>query len=110
MQALRRPVLRAAAVARCAQLICIERAHWPPSLRAFYDHCTTPRRLLSNRKAVLHTFHNNPDFEFVQVNDNTIYANCINCAPTIMGHYYSTKLSGYIECKYNDGRKIDEAI
>ncbi|GAK68262.1 uncharacterized protein PAN0_058d6503 [Moesziomyces antarcticus] len=73
--------------------------------KPFYGHCNTPKAFISNRKTVLHTFHNNPDFEFIQVDDNTIYANCINCSPQIMSNYYLTKLGNYIDCHVFDGKK-----
>ncbi|KAJ1023868.1 hypothetical protein NDA13_004702 [Ustilago tritici] len=48
-------------------------------------------------------FVGNRDFEFQQFDANHIGVNCINCSPQIMGYYYSTKISNYIQCKaYED--------
>lgn len=54
-----------------------------------------------------HTFVNNKQFEFVQVDNNHISANCIDCSPQVMGNYYSTKIGSQIACKMYENTPIN---
>lgn len=76
------------------------------TVKPLYHGCKTLNVTAEVRDEVLKTFQNNKDFEFVQTDKNHILANCINCSESILGNYYYTKLSGYIDCTYYGDKKL----
>lgn len=53
------------------------------------------------------TFVGNDQFEFQQFDTESIGVNCIDCTKPMLGNYYQTKISDYIQCEKYEDTRID---
>ncbi|KAJ9479676.1 tRNA-methyltransferase [Pseudozyma hubeiensis] len=71
-----------------------------------YSECTVTNP--SQKEYVIsHTFVNNSEFEFQNLEDDVLGANCIDCSPQMLGNYYLTKISGYLTCKMYEDKPVN---
>lgn len=76
------------------------------NIKPKYHRCSV--RFPTNRNEIFKTtFEHNTDFEFQTFDTESIGANCIDCLPTILGNYYSTKISNYITCDMYEDTPIN---